>query len=46
MTVADASATERPAIVFDPTALVALSKMKRDELAAKPAGSRFDRCRR
>ena len=35
MTVADASATERPAIVLDPTALVALSKMKRDELVAK-----------
>ena len=38
MTVADASATERPAIVLDPTALVALSKMKRDEPWPKPSG--------
>ena len=42
VTVADASATERPAIVFDPTALVALSKMKRDELVAEAEARGLD----
>ena len=42
VTVADASATERPAIVLDPTALVALSKMKRDELVAEAEARGLD----
>ena len=42
LAVADATLTERPAIVFDPTVLVALSKMKREELVAEAEARGLD----